>query len=92
MKAQPLACDFSKPFSTSESFEPYGVFQSRIPTTGSIGSPSELRQGGCCRPAPGLLSCAALCCWFTAAATACARLEVHVFRFFHEDVYLRAHA
>ena len=26
MKAQPLACDFSKPFSTSESFEPYGVF------------------------------------------------------------------
>ena len=25
-RAQPLACDFSKPFSTSESFEPYGQF------------------------------------------------------------------
>jgi len=25
-KAQPTACDYAKPFSTSESFEPYGVF------------------------------------------------------------------
>ena len=25
-RAQPLACDFNKPFSTSESFEPYGKF------------------------------------------------------------------
>ena len=25
-KAQPEACDFAKPFSTSESFEPYETF------------------------------------------------------------------